>query len=713
MEFLKEIGGKKMIVKVGEVANQANGSCVVQYGETTVLATAVLGSSQREGVDYFPLSVEYEERFYAAGKIKGSRFIKRETRPADEAVLTGRLIDRSIRPLFNQNCRRAVQVVLTVLSVDQENDPDVVAFIAGSIALAVSDIEWEGPIAGVRVSRFLDNTEGKEQWILNPSYEEREKSDLDLFVSGLNGRVLMIEAGAKDVNNEVVAEAIQYGVKACDEINDFIREIQKKVGKEKVPLIIKVPSSDEKPTREELKKMTEDIVNKEAPKYLFSELLKSRKNRIGAAEKIREKAEEVLLEKNIGKEKRAKAIDYANELIYQQVSLGILDKDKRIDGRKLDEIRQISCSAGVVPRVHGSALFSRGETQVLSIITLGAPGSEQYLDTMEENIRKPFMHHYNFPPFCTGETKPMRSTSRREIGHGALAEKGMLPIIPDREGFPYTIRIVSEVLSSNGSSSMASLCASVLAAMDAGIPIKKPVAGIAIGLASEEDTNGFKRYKVLTDMQDLEDGPGGMDFKVIGSKDGIIAIQLDTKTKGLTPEIIKETLEASKKARSQILDKMISVLSKEREELSQYAPRVVVFQINPDKIRDVIGPGGKIINEIINKTGAMIEIEQTGAVSISSPDKESLSKAVKWVKDITRELETGEIFEGKVVKIMDFGAFMELVPGQDGLLHISKMSDRRINHPSDIMKEGDKIQVRITDINPQGKISLARVITKI
>ena len=713
MEFLKEIGGKKMIVKVGEVANQANGSCVVQYGETTVLATAVLGSSQREGVDYFPLSVEYEERFYAAGKIKGSRFIKRETRPADEAVLTGRLIDRSIRPLFNQNCRRAVQVVLTVLSVDQENDPDVVAFIAGSIALAVSDIEWEGPIAGVRVSRFLDNTEGKEQWILNPSYEEREKSDLDLFVSGLNGRVLMIEAGAKDVNNEVVAEAIQYGVKACDEINDFIREIQKKVGKEKVPLIIKVPSSDEKPTREELKKMTEDIVNKEAPKYLFSELLKSRKNRIGAAEKIREKAEEVLLEKNIGKEKRAKAIDYANELIYQQVSLGILDKDKRIDGRKLDEIRPISCSAGVVPRVHGSALFSRGETQVLSIVTLGAPGSEQYLDTMEENIRKPFMHHYNFPPFCTGETKPMRSTSRREIGHGALAEKGMLPIIPDREGFPYTIRIVSEVLSSNGSSSMASLCASVLAAMDAGIPIKKPVAGIAIGLASEEDTNGFKRYKVLTDMQDLEDGPGGMDFKVIGSKDGIIAIQLDTKTKGLTPEIIKETLEASKKARSQILDKMISVLSKEREELSQYAPRVVVFQINPDKIRDVIGPGGKIINEIINKTGAMIEIEQTGAVSISSPDKESLSKAVKWVKDITRELETGEIFEGKVVKIMDFGAFMELVPGQDGLLHISKMSDRRINHPSDIMKEGDKIQVRITDINPQGKISLARVITKI
>ncbi|MCD6442014.1 polyribonucleotide nucleotidyltransferase [bacterium] len=713
MEFTKEIGGKKMIVKVGEVANQANGSCVVQYGETTVLATAVLGSSQREGVDYFPLSVEYEERFYAAGKIKGSRFIKRETRPADEAVLTGRLIDRSIRPLFDQACRRAVQVVLTVLSVDQENDPDVVAFCAGSIALAISDIEWEGPIAGVRVSRTLDDAEGKGQWILNPSYDEREQSDLDLFVSGLNGRVLMIEAGAKDVNDEVMAEAIQYGVKACDEINNFIKEIQEKVGKEKIPLVIKTPSPDETPTREELKKMTEDIVNKEAPKYLFSELLKSRKDRIGAAEKIREKLEEILLEKNIGKEKRAKAIEYANELIYHQVSLGILDKDKRVDGRKLNEIRPISCSAGVLPRVHGSALFSRGETQVLSVVTLGAPGSEQYLDTMEENIRKPFMHHYNFPPFCTGEVKPMRSTSRREIGHGALVEKGMLPVMPDREGFPYTVRIVSEVLSSNGSSSMASLCASVLATMDAGIPIKKPVAGIAIGLASEEDSNGFKRYKVLTDMQDLEDGPGGMDFKIIGSKDGIMAIQLDTKTKGLTPEIIKETFRASKLARSQILDKMTSVLSKAREELSQYAPRVVVFRINPGKIRDVIGPGGKTINEIINKTGAMIEIEQTGVVSISSPDKESLSKAVKWVKDITRELEVGEVFEGKVVKIMDFGAFIELVPGQDGLLHISKMSDHRINHPSDIMKEGDKIQVKIIDINPQGKISLARVMTKV
>jgi len=712
MEFIKEIGEKKMIVKVGELARQANGSCLVQYGETTVLATAVLGTGDGEGVNYFPLSVEYEEKFYAAGKIKGSRFIKRETRPTDEAVLTGRLIDRSIRPLFDQDSRRAVQVILTVLSVDQENDPDVVAFTAASIALAISDIEWDGPVAGVRISRSLDNIGNEGQWILNPSYNERSKSDLDLFVSGAQGRVLMIDAGAQNVSNEVMSEAIQYGIKACEEINDFIKEIQKKVGKEKVPLVIKKTSLDEKPTREELKKITEDIISQETPKYLFTKPLKSKQERIGAVEKIREKLENLLLEKNIGKEKRTKAIEYANKLIYKQISLGILDKGQRIDGRKFSEIRSLDCAVGVLPQVHGSAIFSRGETQVLSVITLGAPGSEQYLDTMEENTRKYFMHHYNFRPFCTGETKPIRSTGRREIGHGALAEKGMLPIIPEIEKFPYTVRIVSEVLSSNGSSSMASLCASVLASMDAGIPIKEPVAGIAIGLASEEGEQGFKRYQVLTDIQDLEDGPGGMDFKVIGSKRGITAIQLDTKTKGLNSEIIKEALDASQNARVEILEKMANILSEPRADLSENAPRVIVLKINPEKIREVIGPGGKTINEIIAKTGAMIEIEQNGNVSISSPDKESLSSAVEWVKNITRELEVGEIFNGQVVKIVDFGAFIELIPGQDGLLHISKMSDHRINHPSDIMKLNDKIQVKITDINPQGKISLTRVVTK-
>ncbi|MCF7906966.1 polyribonucleotide nucleotidyltransferase [Patescibacteria group bacterium] len=709
MEFTKEIGGKKMIVKIGDLANQANGSCLVQYGETTVLATAVLAPSGREGVDYFPLSVEYEEKFYAAGKIKGSRFIKRETRPTDEAVLTARMIDRSIRPLFDQDCRRAVQVVLTVLSIDQENDPDVVAFTAASLALAVSDIDWQGPIAGVRIGRKVEENGEKGPWQINPKLEIQEKSDLNLFVSAAQGRVLMIEAAAEDVGNEALEEAIQKGIESCQEVNSFIKEIQDQVGKEKVPLVEKKEYSEENPTREELLKMTEEIVSKEAPLCLFAKPLLSKQDRIGAAEKIRQKVEEVLEAENIGKEKRVKATEYANKLIYREVSSAILNEKKRIDGRKLDEVRPLNCEVGTLPRVHGSAVFSRGETQVMSIVTLGSPGSEQYLDTMEEESKKRFMHHYNFPPFCTGEARPMRSTGRREIGHGALAEKGMLPIIPEEEGFPYTIRLVSEVLSSNGSSSMASLCASVLALMDAGIQIKKPVAGIAIGLASEEGEGSFKRYQVLTDIQDLEDGPGGMDFKVIGSKEGVTAIQLDTKTKGLTMEIVKETLQAAQKARTHILDKMEAAIAVPRENLSKYAPRVTVLQINPSKIRDVIGPGGKVINEIIEKTGALIDIEQDGRVFISSADKDSLEKAVKWVKDLTRELEKGEIFEGKIVKIMDFGVFIELTPGQDGLLHISKMSDHHVKHPSDLVKEGDKIKVKIADISHDGKISLVRV----
>jgi polyribonucleotide nucleotidyltransferase len=698
-----------MTIKVGDLANQANGSCLVQYGETTVLATAVLGPAGGEGMDYFPLSVEYEEKFYAAGKIKGSRFIKRETRPTDEAVLTARMIDRSIRPLFDQDCRRAVQVVLTVLSIDQENDPDVVAFTAASLALAISDIDWQGPIAGVRIGRNVEDGGEKGPWRINPKFDIQEKSDLNLFVSASQGRVLMIEASGKDTSNEVLEEAIQKGIEACREVNDFIKEVQSQVGKKKVPLVEKKEYSEENPTREELLKMTEEIVAKEAPLHLFAKPLLSKQDRIGAAEKIRQKIEEVLEAENIGKEKRAKAIEYANKLIYREVSLAILDKKQRIDGRQLDEVRPLKCEVGPLPRVHGSAVFSRGETQVMSIVTLGSPGSEQYLDTMEEESRKRFMHHYNFPPFCTGEARPMRSTGRREIGHGALAEKGMLPIVPEEKDFPYTIRLVSEVLSSNGSSSMASLCASVLALMDAGIKIKKPVAGIAIGLASEEGEKSFQRYQILTDIQDLEDGPGGMDFKVIGSKEGVTAIQLDTKTKGLTMEIVKETLEAAQKARVQILDKMMETIDGPREDLSKYAPRVTVLQINPSKIRDVIGPGGKVINEIIEKTGALIDIEQDGRVFISSADLDSLEKAVKWVKDLTRELEAGEIIEGKIVKIMDFGVFVELTPGHDGLLHISKMSDRRINHPSDLVKEGDKIKVKIADIARDGKISLVRV----
>ena len=712
MEFSTEIGGKKLVVKIGEMAEQANGSCLVQYGETTVLATAVLGGEGKE-LDYFPLSVEYEEKFYAAGKIKGSRFIKRETRPPDEAVLTGRLIDRSIRPLFDDDCRREVQVILTVLSVDQENDPDMVALWATSIALSISDIPWDGPTAGIRVGyapidsgEADQSVEKKKEFVLNPSYEIREKSELDLVLGGTETRILMVEGGAKEVDNETVLGAIKYGLRYLGEINIFIKNIQSQVGKTKIPLVGDLTSEDYL-AKQELKRIAEEIVKKEAPEYLFKQTLKTKQDRIGAAEKIRQRLEEILSEKQIGKDKRTKAIEYANKLIYRQVGEAILDKGQRIDGRQLDEIRPVSCQVGILPRVHGSGIFNRGETQTISIVTLGAPGLEQYLDTMEESGRKRFMHHYNFPPFCSGEVKRTGSTSRREIGHGALAEKGITPMIPDRDEFSYTIRVVSEVLSSNGSSSMASTCSSVLALMDAGVPIKKPVAGVAIGLASEEGENKFKRYKILTDLQDLEDGPGGMDFKIIGTADGITAIQMDTKTKGLTMDVIEETLKASTIGRKKILVQMAEVLKESRPELSVYAPRVVAIKINPDKIRDVIGPGGKMINEIIAKTGAIIDVEQDGTVSVTSANKESLAKAIDMIKIITHEFKVGEIFNGKVSRMMDFGVFVEIAPGQDGMVHVSEMASHRVERPEDIVEIGDSVNVKIVEIDEKNRINLS------
>lgn len=701
MEFTTELGEKKLIVKIGELAKHANGSCVVQYGETTVLATAVMGKEEKE-LDYFPLSVEYEERFYAAGKIKGSRFIKRETRPPDEAILAARFVDRSIRPLFNTDLRKSVQVVLTVLSVDQKNDPDIVALYAACVALSISDIPWNGPVAGVRICSLSEN----KKWAINPIHEYRDESDLDLVICGKNSRVLMVEAEGKNVNDEIVFEGVKYGIEYFEKVNKFILDIQKKVGKEKMPIVADL-TTDDAISKAEVKKITEDVINSIAPKYLFKKILITKQDRSIVVEKIKAELDTILIEKQIGKDKRTKAIEYANKLIYNQVSKKILDDNTRIDGRKLDEIRPVSCQVGILPRVHGSALFSRGETQTLSVITLGPPGMEQYLETMEETGTKRFMHHYNFPPFCTGETRPMRSTSRREIGHGSLVEKGLIPIVPNEEAFPYTVRIVSEILSSNGSSSMSSACASVLAAMDAGMPIKYPVAGIAIGLASEEDEKGFKRYKIITDIQDLEDGPGGMDFKTIGTANGVTSIQMDTKTQGLTLDIIKHTLAAASTARAEVINKMAKVIEKPRESLSVHAPKVVMFKINPDKIRDVIGPGGKIINEIINKTGAMLDIEQDGTVYVTSVDDESLNKAVQWVKDLTREFEVGEVFDAKVARIVDFGIFVELVPGQDGLVHISKMSHKRIKHPSDLVKEGDVVKVKIISIDGQGKIALS------
>jgi len=697
MEFRTEFGGRKLIVKTGELAGQANGSCLVQYGETTVLATATMSKEEKEGIDFFPLTVEYEEKFYAAGKIKGSRFVKRETRPTDEAILAARAIDRSIRPLFNQKMRQEVQVILTVLSIDQKNDPEIVGLYAASIALAISDIPWEGPIAAVRVGKIGN------EYVLNSTVEARKKSILDLLVSGWKDHILMIEAGANEVDEKTMFEAIKFANKHVSKLVNFFRDIQKEVGKQKNNLIIE----NLKKSEEEYEKIVKDFITANSQKYLFTKPLKTKADRVGAAENIKKDLDEVLKEKGIGKEKREKAVKMIDELIHREVSRGILDKNLRIDGRKLDEIRPINCFAGVLPRVHGSAIFQRGETQVLSVVTLAGPSMEQYLDTMERTGKKRFMHHYNFPPYCSGEVRPIKSVSRRSIGHGALVERGLQPVIPDKNSFPYTIRVVSEVMSSNGSTSMASACASCLALMDAGVKIKKPVAGIAIGLASIEEDREIKKYKIFTDLQDLEDGPGGMDFKVIGTKDGITAIQMDTKTYGLNFDIISETLEAARKARLKILEKITQCLPEPRTHLSPYAPRIASFRINPEKIRDVIGPGGRVINDIIAKTGVTIDIEQDGLVVITADNDSALKKASDWVKNLAREIKIGEVFQGKVTRILNFGAFVEILPGHEGLVHISEMSSKRISHPTDVVDVGDIVPVKVISIDNEGRINLS------
>jgi polyribonucleotide nucleotidyltransferase len=701
--FETEIGGRRLKVKTGELAGQANGSVYVQYGETSVLATAVMSKEDKD-VDFFPLTVEYEERFYAAGKIKGSKFIKRETRPPDEAILAGRLIDRSLRPLFPEGLKREVQVINTVLSVDQENDPDIVALYASILAVAISDIPWQGPIAGLRIGLIpSSDPERPPEFCLNPTYQARAKSLLDLVIAGSGERVLMIEAGANEVKEDQVLAAIQFAQRHLGRLLKFFEEVIQKVGKPKNYQPLEILKAE----KEEYQQIVEDFICQNSQKYLFSQPLKTKTERLGAVEKIRQDLDALLTEKGIGREKREKAVGLINKLIYRQVSQAILNQDLRIDGRKLEEIRPLSAGVSVLPRVHGSALFQRGETQVLSTVTLGAPGMEQYLDTMEETGRKRFMHHYNFPPFSTGETAPLRATGRRETGHSALVERGLVALMPDKESFPYTVRVVSEVLSSNGSTSMASVCASSLALMDAGVPMKKTVAGIAIGLASEENEKEITRYKIFADLQDVEDGPGGMDFKVVGTRDGITAIQMDTKTHGLSLEIINKTLALAKTKRLEILDFLEKILAGPRPNLSPYAPKIASFKINPEKIREVIGPGGKVINDIIAKTGVTIDIEQDGLVVVTSSSEKALQKAVDWIKNIVREIKVGEIFQGKVSRIVDFGIFVELVPGHEGLVHISEMSSRRLNHPSEIVHVGDIVPVKVIEIDKEGRLNLS------
>lgn len=698
--FELEVGGKNLIIKIGEFANQANGSCTVQCGGTVVLATAVLGKV-REGMDYFPLLVEYEEKFYAAGKIKGSRFIKREGRATDSAITSARLIDRSIRPLFDERIKNDVQIISTILSFDQVNDPDVLSIVATSAALSISDIPWNGPIAGVRVG-MIDN-----EFIINPSYEDRKKSEIDIVVATRGNRVTMLEGEAKEAKEAKVIKAIQFSQKYVSEINQCIQTIQEKIGKPKNIEILKEDES-KKVEKEELQQKVQLFLDKELENALFVQTIGTKEGRKEAIALLRKKLEEELDAQEIGKEKKSKALEMIKKMIEIEISKRILEKEERVDGRKLTDIRLLETKVSLLPYTHGSGLFRRGQTEVLSVVTLGAPGEEQFFDTMEEKGTRNFMHHYNFPPFSVGEVGPLRGPGRRDIGHGALAEKALIPVIPTKEEFPYTIRVVSEVLSSNGSSSMGSVCGSSLALMDAGIPIKKAVAGIAMGLASEEENGEIKKYKIITDLQDLEDGKGGMDFKVAGTKDGITAIQMDTKTMGLTQEIIEKTFQQSLEARYKILEVMNNSINVSRSDLSPLAPRVVSFKINPDKIKDVIGSGGKIINEIIKETGVTIDIEDDGTIFVSSVSKESMDKAIKWIKDLTREAEVGEIFQGRVTKILAFGAFVEILPKKEGLVHISELDNRRVEKVEDVVKVGDVIKVEVINIDDQGRINLSR-----
>jgi polyribonucleotide nucleotidyltransferase len=699
-KFQTQWGGKTLTIEVGKYAQQAGGSCLIQYGDTVVLATATMSADTREGMDFFPLMVDYEEKLYAAGRIKGSRFIKKEGRPTDEAVLISRFIDRALRPLFDQRMRNEVQVIVTALAFDGENDPDVLGLIAASCALHISDIPWNGPIGCVRVGQV----EG--EWVLNPSYEARTKSLLDLSFAGTKDKVIMVEAGANEAPEETVLEAFWFGQKHIDAPIKLIEEVKAAVGKEKLDLL--TPKTAEQKVRDarrqEVEKIAREFLVEEVQKLFFAAPQATKSQRNVQKAELKKRTKEFLIGKGIAEEDLSFGTAISCSVLEEEVSNMILEKGKRVDGRSLTQIRPLLAEVAVLPRVHGSGHFMRGETQVLTVVTLGAPGDEQTLDGMETVGTRRYFHHYNFPPFSVGEVKPMRGPSRRDIGHGGLAEKALMPMMPDKETFPYTIRAVSEVLGSNGSSSMGSTCGSTLALMDAGVPIKAPVAGIAMGLA----TNDKGDWKVMTDLQDLEDGEGGMDFKIAGSRAGITAIQMDTKTAGLSREIVETAVRQAKEARMQILDQIAATIASPRPDLSPYAPRIITLRINPELIGSVIGPGGKTINEIIATTGVQaIDIEDDGLVMITSTNAEGAQKALKIVADLTREVKVGEIYKGKVVRIMDFGAIVEFLPKKDGMVHVSMMAPWRVENVTDIVKMGQEVMVKVMELMPEGRISLS------
>ncbi|MDD2396406.1 MAG: polyribonucleotide nucleotidyltransferase [Tissierellia bacterium] len=678
------LAGRELKVTVGKIAELANGSCIVQYGDTVIMANVASSKEPREGIDFFPLSVDFEEKLYSVGKIPGG-FIKREGRPGEKAILTSRLIDRPLRPLFPKGYRNDVSVTVTVLSVDQDCSPEIAGMIGSSIALSISDIPFDGPTGAVNLGLI----DGK--FIVNPNSNEREITALDLTVSGTREAIMMVEAGANEVKEEVMLDAILFAHEEIKKLCDFINEIVKEVGKEKLDYP---------------KFVCDEIIEKEIREYaapiineaiIEEDKLKRQEN----IDNFKASTKEVFLEKY--PENKADIDDALYSIVKEKVRENILERGIRPDNRGIDEIRKISCEVGILPRTHGSGLFTRGQTQVLTVTTLGVSSDEQTLDGISEETKKRYMHHYNFPSYSVGETRPSRGPGRREIGHGALAERALEPVLPSEEDFPYTIRLVSEVLSSNGSTSQASVCGSTLSLMDAGVPIKAPVAGVAMGLMKEGDN-----IVVLTDIQGMEDFLGDMDFKVAGTKDGITAIQMDIKVHGIDKEVLTNALKKAYTGRMFILGRMLECIDKPREEVSKYAPKIIIMNIDPDKIRDVIGSGGKVINKIIEETGVKIDIEDDGSVSIAAENVESAYKAKRIIESIVKEIEVDEIILGKVVRIESYGAFVQLSDNKDGLLHISQIDNKRVAKVEDVLKIGDEVLVKVIGIDEKGKIKLSR-----
>lgn len=689
-EFRFDLGGRPLIIETGALARQANGSVLVRYGDTVVLVTATMAKEPREGVDFFPLLVDYEERMYAVGRIPGG-WGRREGRPGEVAVLAARMIDRPIRPLFPEGFRNDVQVVATILSVNQDNAPEIPAMIGASAALSISDIPFQGPIGGVVVGR-VDG-----EFVINPTVKQQEKSDLHLVVAGTKHAVTMVEAGGREVPEDVVLDAIMFGQEEVKRIVAFQEEIVSKVGKEKieVPLFQPDPAVEAWIREKGTSRLQEALRN---PDKQSREAAVDNTRQELISEFTREMGEEVYAEKE---KDVSKVLD---DVIREIVRRMITHDKERPDGRGLTEIRPISCEVGLLPRAHGSAVFTRGQTQVMTICTLGVKSDEQPLEDLRDEDRKRYIHHYNFPAYSVGEVRPVRSPARREIGHGALAERALLPMIPDEDVFPYTLRLVSEVLESNGSTSQASVCGSTLALMDAGVPIIRPVAGIAMGLVKEGD-----EFAILTDIQGLEDHLGDMDFKVAGTVNGITALQMDIKIDGVSREILQAALEQAREARLYVLDKMLEVIDAPRPELSPYAPRIITMEIPVDKIRDVIGPGGKVIRKIIDQTGVAIDIEDDGRVYVASTNQESGQKARDLIMNLTKDIQVGETYLGTVKRIMDFGAFVEVLPGKEGLVHISKLAKGRVGRVEDVVQVGDLIEVKVIEIDRQGRINLARL----